>query len=75
MVARAVAVMVAVMVVVLVARAVARAVTRAVVGGSSFLNNYEEVFILVKLSFLLPPTSKPTTSFATMCVFCTYYLS
>ncbi len=54
---------------VLVARAVARAVTRAVVEGSSFLTNYEKVFILVKLSFLLSPTSKPTTSFSTMCFF------
>ncbi len=36
-----------------VARAVARAVTRAVVGGSSFLINYQYVFILVKLSIIL----------------------
>ncbi len=41
-----------------------------VVGGSSFLTNYEYVFILVKLSFLLSPTSKLNLIlFATMCVF------
>jgi hypothetical protein len=44
---------VAVAVAVSVARAVARAVARVVVGGSSFLTNYKEVFILFKLSFLL----------------------
>ncbi len=51
--ARAVAVVVPVAVVVSVARAVARAVAMAVAGGSSFLTNYEKVFILFNLSFLL----------------------
>ncbi len=52
MVARAV--VVAVAVAVSVARAVARAFARAVVGGSSLLTNYSDVFILFKLvSFLL----------------------
>jgi hypothetical protein len=49
MVARAVAVVVAVAVAVSVARVVTRAVARAMVGGSSFLTNYEDVFILFKL--------------------------
>jgi hypothetical protein len=65
-VARVVAIMVTVAVAVSVVRAVARAVARVVVGGSSFFTNYSEVFILVKLSYLLSPISKPTTSFATM---------
>jgi hypothetical protein len=69
-VVRAVAVVVAVAVAVAVARVVARAVARAVVGGSSFLTNYQEVFILVKLSFLLlSPISNPTISFVMMCFF------
>ncbi len=53
MVARAVALVVAVAVAVLVLKVVARAVTRVVVGGSSFYNNYEKVFTLFNLSFLL----------------------
>jgi hypothetical protein len=49
----AVAVSVARVVARAVARVVARAVARAVVGGSSFMINYYQVFILVKLSIIL----------------------